>query len=161
MPSTPPEAAVSTEVAPEPAVVPALAERHVLSKGEIFSIPDIKIEWCEIPQWNGGVYVKGLTGTQRDAFERRMVEMKSGKRSVNVTNFRAKLIVACTVDSDDIHKAKLLFNDSDVENLGRKSAAALQLIYDQAAKMSGFSAEEVDTLVDELGNDPSDGSGSA
>lgn len=137
-----------------------VAARHVLTKAEIFGADDIVVEWQDVPDWGGGVYVRSLTGAQRDSFEKLMVEQRGNNRVMNVTNFRAKLIARSVVDGPDPKTAKLLFTDQDVEQLARKSARPLQLIYDKAAQLSGFSTAEVDTLTVELGNAQSDGSGS-
>lgn len=162
MPSTSPEITVVSTVDEESGLAPTPPiERKVLTKGEIFAADDIVIEWVEVPEWGGGVYVRGLTGSQRDRFERAMVETRGKSRTLNVINFRAKLIAASVVDTEDRAKAKLVFTDQDIEPLAKKSSSALQRVYDKASRLSGFSAEEVDTLTVELGNDQSDGSGSA
>jgi hypothetical protein len=126
---------------------------------------DRKIESVEVPEWSGSVFVQGLTGVDRDAFEMAMIEQKRGEKGkkatqeVNLRNLRAKL-VRTAVDSDNVETAKPIFQLADIEWLGRKSAAALQRVYAVAQRLSGLSNEDVDELTTELGNAQSDGSGS-
>lgn len=139
----------------------------VLSRDTIQSAKDISIEFVKVPEWSddpeAGVFVKGLTGTERDSFEMAMIEQRQkGKRTreVNLRNLRAKLIVRTAVDSDDTETAKHIFTLLDVDWLGKKSAAALQRVYDVAQRLSGLSSEDVDELTIDLGNGQSDASGS-
>jgi hypothetical protein len=137
---------------------------HVLTREEIFAAEDRKFEFVKVPEWSGGdpeagVWVKGLSGTDRDSFELGMLETKGRKQEVNLRNLRAKLIVRTAVDSDDPETAKNIFTLVDIAPLGRKSAAALQRVYAMAQKLSGLSNEDVEELTVGLGEGESDGSG--
>lgn len=139
----------------------------VLTRDEIQQAKDTQIEPVEVPEWGKDedgspkvVFIRGLTGTDRDDFEMNMIETKGKKTELNLRNLRAKLIVRCAVDSEDPEAAKKLFTIEDVEWLGRKSGMALQRCYAVAQRLSGLSAEDVEELASELGKDQSDGSGS-
>lgn len=132
----------------------------VLTREDILAAKDTKIEPVEVPEWGGMVFVRGLSGTDRDSFELAMIEQRGKKQEVNLRNLRAKLIVRCAVDSDDPDTAQPIFKIEDIPALGRKSAAALQRVYTVAQRVSGLSNEDVEELTEELGNDQSDGSGS-
>jgi len=54
--------------------------------------------------------------------------------SVSMDNFMAKL-AAMTIIGDD---GNLLFSESDVQALGKKSAAALKRVADVASELSGL-----------------------
>lgn len=140
----------------------------VLTRDEILGAKDTLIEWVEVPQWGldsdgqpKGVFVRGLTGSDRDDFEMNMIETKGKKTELNLRNLRAKLLVRTIVDSDDPAVAQKVFEIEDIEALGRKSGQALQLLYAVAQRLSGLSAEDVEELASELGKGPSDGSGSS
>jgi hypothetical protein len=132
----------------------------VLTREDVLAAKDTQIEPVEVPEWGGMLYVRGLSGTDRDAFELAMIEQRGKKQEVNLRNLRAKLIVRCAVDSEDPDTAKPIFKLEDIEALGKKSAAALQRVYIVAQRVSGLSNEDVEELTIELGNAPSDGSGS-
>jgi hypothetical protein len=136
----------------------------VLTRDQIKVVDDRKIESVEVPEWGGMVYVRGLSGTDRDSFEMAMIEQSRGKgkrtQEVNLRNLRAKLVVRTAVDSDDTETAKPIFEMADIEWLGRKSAQALQRVYAVAQRLSGLSNEEVEELTTDLGEGQSDDSGS-
>lgn len=144
----------------------------VLTRDQIFAVDDRKIEWCPVPQWataetpDAGVFVRGLSGTDRDSFDMAMIEQRQiGKGKVsaelNLRNLRAKLIVRTAVDSDDPDTAQSIFTEVDVEALGRKNGQALQTIYAVAQRLSGLSAEDEEELTRDLGEGQSGASGSA
>jgi hypothetical protein len=122
-----------------------------LTAQEILEQDDVRTEDVEVPEWNAIVTIRSLTGVERDRLEAAMVTEKGGNRSVNFTNFRAKLIAATAVDSDGRH----LFTPQQVEPLGKKNAMALSRLFNVASRLSGYSDDDVRELTVELGNDPS------
>jgi len=128
-----------------------------LSRDDILKVQDIQIEEVDVPEWGGSVFVKGMTGTERDLFENSIVETKGKSSRVNMRNIRAKLVVQSACDAD----GNLLFSQKDVEVLGKKSAAALQRVFDVASRLSGISDKDVEELAEGLENDPFGGSPSA
>lgn len=126
----------------------------ILSKDAILSAQDIPQESVFVPEWNGNVLVRGMSGLERDALEASMMEEKKQKggkttREMNLANFRGKLLVRSIVDPE----GKRLFGDSEAEALGRKSAAALERVVSVAMRLSGLRDEDVEELV---GNSDSD-----
>ena len=114
-----------------------------LSRDQILQADDIKKESVNIPQWGGEVWVKGLTGAERDAFEISIMEFREGKKPKMVLeNMRAKLCAMTVCDE----KGNRIFKDDDVLALGKKSAKALSLIFDKAQELNGLSDEDVEKL---------------
>ena len=128
-----------------------------LTKEEILGIADIKTEPVEVPEWGGCVLVRGLTGTGRDQYEQDQIERKGKKVDVNLSNARAKLIALTVVDES----GKLMFNDKDVHALGRKSAAAMERVYNKAMQLSGLNASDIEDLSKNSPTGQSDASISA
>ena len=126
----------------------------ILGRDDVLKADDLVKELVEVPEWGGSVYVKGMSGTERDAYESSIMEQRGNKREVNLSNFRAKLVAFSVCDED----GKLLFSQKDVAEIGKKSAAALQRVYDVATKMSAISKEDVEELTEELENSPFDDS---
>jgi len=114
----------------------------MLNKDQIFSVQDLLIEEVEVPEWGGTVFVRGMTGTERDSFESSVVDIRGSSQKVNMINLRAKLVSLSVCDE----QGNRIFNDSDVIELGKKSAIALQRIFDVAQRLSGLSKEEMKTL---------------
>ncbi len=113
----------------------------MLTRDAILKANDIQQEVVEVPEWGGSVIVQGMTGQERDLFEKSIVQDdKDGenKRTVNYEYFRAKLLVY-TVRNED---GTRMFDEADVEALGAKSGRAIQRIADVALKLSGLTEED-------------------
>jgi hypothetical protein len=121
----------------------------LLSKHDIMTVDDLKVEEVSVPEWGGSVLVRTLTARERDEFESSTVDKKSGKP--NLENFRAKLVGLCLVDEN----GKRLFESrADVTMLGNKSVAALQRVFNKAQELNGFSEEDVEELTEDFDGDP-------
>ena len=129
----------------------------LLTRDAILAAPDLPTEEVLVPEWGGTVLVRGLTGTERDAFEEEMITGKGKNRDVNLSNFRARLIVKSVVDKS----GKRLFTQADMVALGGKSAAAIQRVFQVAMRLSGMSEEDVEELTKNSEPGQSDSSTSA
>lgn len=138
-------------------------EKAYMTRDAIFAIEDIEYEDLVIPEWkNQVVRIRTLTGTQRDDWDRSIVEFAKKKRgrSREATikeNLRARLIALAVVDGN----GKPLFTPKDVQRIGRKSAKALDRIFDRASEMSGIGEDDIELLTKNLEADQSDDSNSA
>jgi len=129
----------------------------LLNREAIFAAPDIQTEDVHIPQWGGTVRVKNLTASERDAFEESTTTQRGNNLELNHKNFRAKLVALCVVDEE----GKRLFDDKDIHKLGAKSAAAMDLLFAAASRLSGISKDDEDELLKNSDGDQSDDSSSA
>lgn len=125
------------------------APERELSREDIIAVADRKIERVPVPEWGGAVYVKTMTGTERDGFEEAVMAGRGRNRQVNLENFRAKLCVRTICDSS----GKRLFGNADIQIVGEKDARALQRVFEAAQKLNGMTPEEVAELTDDLKND--------
>lgn len=134
----------------------------ILSRDEILSAIDIRIVQVEVPEWGGSVYVRALTGAQRDQYEESLIRWRATKgkqvaATVALGNARAKLVSLALVNED----GEPLFTDRDVAALGEKSAAALERVFDVAAKLSGLQPGDVAELTQSFESGPSGDSGTS
>lgn len=120
-----------------------MAEAKFLSREDILQTKDITTEEVKVSEWGGVVRVKGLNGTQRNAYEQSMVQQNGKNVKMNMQNATAKLVALTVVDEND----KPLFEQSDVEALGQKSGSALNRIFEVAQRLSGLSDEDMDDLT--------------
>jgi hypothetical protein len=125
-----------------------------LTKADILAAEDLPRETVRVPEWGGEVLVRGLTGAQRDEFEASVVVGKGSNREVNIKNLRAKLVSLSVVDE----AGALLFTDKDIDALGKKSAVALQRVFEVAQRVSGLTSADVDELSKNSEGAQSDGS---
>lgn len=116
--------------------------RKFLSREDILAIDDLPYEDVEVPEWGGVVRVRALTGAERDAYEASIVRRKGNKTELNPENMRAKLVALCVVDE----QGNRLFTDKDIELLGRKSAAALDRVFEVAQRLSGLRPEDMEEI---------------
>src|SRR5215472_6825818 len=115
-----------------------------LSRDDILKAEDGGTVEVDVPEWGGTVLVRGMTGRERDEFETSMLERGRGGRMVpNPVNTRAKVIARCIVDDD----GKRLFTAADVQALGDKSGAAIDRVFEVAARLSGMSDEDREEMT--------------
>lgn len=113
-----------------------------LTRDAILQATDLTFEDVAVPEWGGVVRVRGLTGTERDAFEASVVERQGKQSKLNMANIRARLVTLVVVDDD----GKRLFSDADVAALGRKSGVALNRVFEVAQRLSGITEADMSEL---------------
>lgn len=125
----------------------------ILSRDEILAADDVVKELVEVPEWGGSVWVRTPTGAARDDFEASLLSSNGDARS-KYRNIRARFCAQSICDDS----GALLFSARDVEELGKKSAAALDRVFTVAQRLSGMTAEELKEIE---GNLPGEGSSSS
>lgn len=133
-----------------------MSDTKILSRDDILQADDLPKQLEEVPEWGGAVYVRSLTGTERDSFEASVLKFKqNGKgmtRETVLENMRAKLLVRCLVDAD----GNRYFADGEVAKLGGKAAKPLDRLFSVAQKINGLTEEDVEELVGNSVPDPND-----
>lgn len=109
-------------------------------KKKILAANDTKVKGpVAVPEWaNAEVYIKTLSGSERDLFEESYAADKNKA-------LRARFLVLCLCDAD----GERLFTDTDVSELGKRNAVVLTRLFDEAWDWNAFSQK----AVDELGKD--------
>lgn len=133
------------------AIVAEVNRRVALIATDIFAVSDLEPEWLDIPEWNGGLFVRPMTGLERDNYEQSLVRGKGANREMNIANARAKLVVMVAVNE----AGDSVFTKGDVKRLGEKSSAALNRIFELATKQSGMSEQDIEELTEDFDDDPS------
>ena len=126
-----------------------------LTKENIFKTEDVEKEWINIPEWAGGLYVKVMSGEERDAFETAMFKTNDMNNFTrNFDNMRARLIAFTAVDKNE----KQIFDPvlkydvqgklyGDVAELGKKSSIILDRIYMVAQRLNKLRKEDIEDLT--------------
>lgn len=134
------------------APAPLAASAPDLTRDGILNADDLTIKREFIPEWGGYVYVKSITGEDRDKFEASLLvtEKQIGDKGqlvevqrMSTENIRAKLLVECLCDA----QGNKMFSDADVAALGKKSAAGLTRCYNIASKLNAVTDADVDELA--------------
>ena len=124
------------------------------SRESILAVQDNKLQKVNVPEWGMDVFIRSFCGSERDAFEAEMVA--SGNGAKRLANMRARLAVRALCDET----GKRLFEDSDAEALGQKSAAALDRIITAIQSLNALGDKEVKHLGEASTDTPSVNSGS-
>ena len=129
----------------------------VLGRDAILGAEDLVTEQVEVPEWGGIVYLRTMTGAERDAWEERQLVGRGRSRRVNLENIRASLVAQVVMDAE----GNRLFARADIPALGAKSARALDRIFAAAQRLNGLTAEDIEELAGNSPGDRSDVSGSS
>jgi len=115
----------------------------LLTRDQILAAQDLSRELVEVPEWGGSVWVRALTGGERDDFEASCLTTKGKSSELNYRNMRAKLVVRTAVTE----AGERVFTDADVEALTQKSASALDRLFSVASRLSALSRTDVEELT--------------
>lgn len=125
----------------------------LLNKQQILAAKDSETVTVNIPEWNdqltkeqveageiAQVTIARMSGDAKDRWEASCVGKNGGP---NFVNLRAKLVASVVVDE----KGELMFSESEVIKLGKKSAKALDRIIQEAEKLNRLSNKDYEDLV--------------
>jgi hypothetical protein len=113
---------------------------NLLTRSGILAHEDLPKRLVNVPEWGGQIYVRTLTGKERDFWETETVPHR--KKEKDKSNLRS-MIAALTMCDEN---GKLLFTPDDTEALGEKNAAALDRIVDIAFELNHFTQSDVEEL---------------
>jgi hypothetical protein len=108
----------------------------MITRDSILSTTDLNREPVPVPEWGGDVFVRTMTGRERDAFE------ASCNGGADMDNIRARLLVRCLCDEH----GNRLFTDGDTEALGNTPAAPLVRLFAVAQRINKLSKQDFDEL---------------
>jgi len=112
-----------------------LADKLILTRDMIFGAEDLPRLEVSIPEWHGSVFIRTMTGGERDRFE-------AGWKADPSTDIRARLAAATLCDAEGV----LLFTGDDVALLSRKSSKALDRIFAASTAHSGLTDRDIEEL---------------
>jgi hypothetical protein len=115
---------------------------NALTKEAILAADDLGREKVTVKEWGGDVFVRAMTAAERDEWEAGLVSEPDGGAKARLRNLRARLAVLCVVDA----AGNRLFGEGDADALGRKSAKALDRIFDVALRLNALGAKDVKEL---------------
>ncbi|KKL07298.1 hypothetical protein LCGC14_2587400, partial [marine sediment metagenome] len=118
---------------------------------------DIVYTDVPVPEWGGEVRIGTMGGDARDCWELFLLAGRDENDVLRAENIRATLVALCAVDGVT---SELLFTMDDVLALGKKSAVALDRVYDKARAHNRLSDKDIEDAEKNSEGDPSDGSGS-
>jgi hypothetical protein len=110
-----------------------------LTKAKILAAKDFKLSAAlPVPEWGGDVYIRTISGAERDRFEEAYSEHK-------MKAFRVRFLVLTLCDE----AGERLFGDDDTDGLSQKSSSVINRLFDKAWEHNAFT----EASVEALGND--------
>lgn len=118
----------------------------LITRDAVLNATDLRRELVPVPEWGGEVYVRELTGLERDRWEteqakigRTLDEAPTYKADARLPqrNIRASLVALACCDET----GKAIFRPEDAAELGKRSAAVLDRLFDVAARLAGITKE--------------------
>ncbi len=93
----------------------------------------------DVPEWGGVVYIKVMSGAERDRFE---LIAEEGIKSKAQANIRASLLAATLCDES----GKRIFTNNMINQLGDKSSIVIDRLFDIAQKHNKLKEEDIREL---------------
>ena len=118
-----------------------------LDRKAILLADDLPKQEVQIDEWGGTVFVRSLTGRERNIWEEQVGKSNKqhGYLKFDVkAGYLAWFASIVCVDEN----GNQLFKKEDMEALGNKGAAALSKIWDVGSKLSGLVPEDLETLAE-------------
>lgn len=109
-----------------------------LTREQILSANDQKLEVVSVPEWGGDVHIRVMNGMERDAYEE-----WAGKADRSLVGVRGRLAALCIVDEKGVR----LFTDDDIAALGCKAASALERVVSAAMRLNAVSNRDIEELT--------------
>ena len=120
----------------------------LLTREALLKKQELKVEQLDFEDGEY-IFVREMTGRERDIFERSIYEFDKDNKPVNrLEDFRAKLAV-CTICDEE---GNLLLKPTDVQALSNNMGARkLELIVDKAQELNKISQKDKDGLTKNSG----------
>ncbi len=104
-------------------------------RDEVFALDDLTKEPVEVERWKKTIWVREMTADDYDLW---LAELRKRKITdtgeLNQVGIRSWLVVRLAVDE----LGERVFEDSDADRLARKNGAAVNQLFDAAAKLNGL-----------------------
>ncbi len=109
-----------------------------LTKADIFAIP-LATRAVDVPEWGGTVYVRAMSGAQRDEFDCVVASKTVDGKVTDPSGFKSLLVfmTACN------NTGELMFCKDDEDALDGTSGAALERVALAAMEVNGMTPSSV------------------
>ncbi len=131
-----------------------------LTRKEILETKDFRLEPVDVPEWGGVVYVKTMSGEERDRFEDEVIKRRDEKSGLPSSIVGLKVLIV-SLTACDAEGKRLFAGDGDEKKLAEKSAAAIDRLWAKAQELSHLTDEAVEELAEGFTKGRSDTSGSS
>lgn len=114
-----------------------------LTRDDVLKASAPKPVQVDVPELGGCVFVRVLTGAERDRYDAALYDARKPDGSMNLDGFRVRLVMLAACDENGAR----LFNDTDTKLVGGINSLALMRVFEAAQKVNGLSSESVEDAV--------------
>lgn len=137
-----------------------------LKRADIGAANDLPYEDVEVPEWGGLVRVRAMTATERSQYQTAMVHYDPGdtdgegrmRGRLDLVNSDVRLAALTMIDAET---GARMYGLDEVDELGQRSAAALNRIVEVAQRLSAITKRDVEEMQARLKVSPNDDSSSS
>lgn len=97
----------------------------------------------EVPELGGTVYLRIMSGAERDSFEAEAFHLNGKNVEVNRENFRARLLVRCLCDEN----GERWFRDDEVATVGAISSTVTVPLAERVSQINGISKADQEAIA--------------
>ena len=115
----------------------------ILTKSQIVDVIDWRGTEVQVPEWGGSVMLRTVTAGEREEYETFVIKAKDPKTGLlNTANLRAAFLAMCLCDAE----GNRLFSHAEVAEIGKKSAAVIERLFDVAQRHNKLLADDIKEL---------------
>lgn len=111
----------------------------MLGRDAILGINDADVEAVPVPEWGGAVFVRSVSGAERDRFE---AESIGTDGTPNLKDYRARFAAMVICDNE----GNLLFGAADIAELTKRNANALDRIVEAGLRLNAMADGDIEAL---------------
>ncbi|HEB79294.1 MAG TPA: hypothetical protein ENI79_02315 [Rhodospirillales bacterium] len=104
----------------------------MLTKQQIEQCDDAQIETVNVPEWDGDVGIRVITGSQRQRFEQLCEAFGDASQNGDSPDLRTTLCAMAICDE----RGAAIFGEDDVAVLAKKNSVVLDRLFDLARKLN-------------------------
>jgi len=113
----------------------------MLTKDQIWKAADRKTVTVEVPEWNGSITFKTMTGLERSEWIQTAYELRDDEGKIKRFDLYSGNLIQLTAIDD---KGALLFSPADVVELNKKDGLVLDRLFVATAQLNGILGGEVE-----------------
>ena len=118
-----------------------------LTRTAVLDAADTPIMPLDVPEWGGRLYLRTMTGTERDAWETELVQAAAGTdQAARIPNLR-RVALSLLVRTMCDHNGRCLFSEADIPEINKKSASVIDKVFEVAQHLNGLTEDDVEGLA--------------
>lgn len=106
---------------------------------EILDVEDFQMRKIDVPAWNTQVWIRTMSGVQRDEIEQMMVDEKRA-------NLKSLVAIYSICDED----GNRFYTRSELKDMNRKSGKALDRVFVEAIDLNQMSEDDIEMLAQRI-----------